>query len=125
MQRDRQSARRAGYAPGVQGNGRFLLPRLAGEKSGGDEIGQPVGKQVELFRTIEARVDDALRPRLENEGRNDGRGKGEEEEHGGQREARIGATKLFSKEVLYSRECSALSIEGRKQSDHSHVLNMS
>ena len=58
------------------------MPRLAGEKSGGDEIGQPVGKQVELFRAIEPRLDDPLRPRLENEGRDDGPGKGEEEEDG-------------------------------------------
>jgi hypothetical protein len=62
------------------------LPR---QKPGGDEIDQPVGKQVELFRTIEARLDDPLRPRLENERRDDGRGKGEEEEHGDERKASL------------------------------------
>jgi hypothetical protein len=68
---------------------------LAGEKSGGDEIGQPVGKQVELFRTIETRLDHALRPRLDDEGRDDGRGKGEEEEDGDEREAGFRDTPLI------------------------------
>ena len=87
MQRDRQSPRRAGDALGIQRNGRFLPPRLPRQKPGGDEIGQPVGKQVELLGTIEARLDDPLRPRLEDEGRDDGRGKGEEQEDGDERKA--------------------------------------